>query len=202
MFNTKEQITAFLGEYYTRDVLDPIITFFDSELITKISETRARQLFSPISHTHDDRYATRAQITGFLGEYYEKTEADARFALKGDGGGGSTAWNAITGKPSTFPPSAHNHDERYWTISNSLVLLGNKVGRSTQAINNPGGAPRLGRNDNPIIETHAFRWSSSGFLTAIYTEREPDGNISVVTSTNPNYSQRAWNISGIAFYNR
>lgn len=48
-------------------------------------------------------------------------------AKEGGGGGGSTSWANITGKPSTFPPSAHthtkaeitdfahNHDERYYT---------------------------------------------------------------------------------------
>jgi hypothetical protein len=28
----------------------------------------------------------------------------------GFGSGGSVAWSAVTGKPSTFPPSAHVHD--------------------------------------------------------------------------------------------
>ena len=42
------------------------------------------------------------------------------------GGGdvpGTVAWNNITGKPATFPPSEHNHDERYY-ISNGTIHLG------------------------------------------------------------------------------
>lgn len=31
--------------------------------------------------------------------------------------GGATAWDDVTGKPSTFPPDAHNHDLTYATIS-------------------------------------------------------------------------------------
>jgi len=32
-------------------------------------------------------------------------------ALEAGGVGGATDWNSITGKPSTFPPSAHTHPE-------------------------------------------------------------------------------------------
>lgn len=42
------------------------------------------------------------------------------------GGGdvpGTVAWNNITGKPATFTPSEHNHDERYY-ISNGAIHLG------------------------------------------------------------------------------
>lgn len=43
----------------------------------------------------------------------------------GTGGGGSTsvAWSDITGKPSTFTPSSHKHDDRY-KISNGTITLG------------------------------------------------------------------------------
>lgn len=34
-------------------------------------------------------------------------------------GGGSVAWADITGKPATFPPDAHTHDDRYFTETES-----------------------------------------------------------------------------------
>lgn len=40
-------------------------------------------------------------------------------------------WSTITGKPSTFAPSSHNHDERYYTegeIDNKLETKLNKSG--------------------------------------------------------------------------
>jgi len=35
------------------------------------------------------------------------------------GNPGTTLWSGITDKPSTFPPSAHNHDDRYYTETES-----------------------------------------------------------------------------------
>lgn len=54
-----------------------------------------------------------------LKAYYHSDE------LGTGGGGGSTsvAWSDITGKPSTFTPSSHNHDDRY-KISNGTITLG------------------------------------------------------------------------------
>ena len=73
---------------------------------------------APASHTHDDRY-------------YTETEANVKFVSKEDLGAAgygdmtkaiydtnnsgivdkaeSVAWDGITGKPPTFPPSAHTH---------------------------------------------------------------------------------------------
>ena len=75
-------------------------------------------------HTHDDRY-------------YTESEANAKFVSKEDLGAAgygdmtkaiydtnnsgivdkaeSVAWAGVTGKPSTFPPSSHNHDGSYAT---------------------------------------------------------------------------------------
>ena len=79
---------------------------------------------APASHTHDDRY-------------YTESEANAKFVSKEDLGAAgygdmtkavydkngngsvdkaeSVPWTGVTGKPSTFPPSSHNHDGSYAT---------------------------------------------------------------------------------------
>jgi hypothetical protein len=79
---------------------------------------------APASHTHDERY-------------YTESEANAKFVSKEDLGAAgygdmtkaiydtnnsgivdkaeSVAWPGVTGKPSTFPPSPHNHDGSYAT---------------------------------------------------------------------------------------
>lgn len=44
----------------------------------------------------------------------------------GGGGGGSTAWVDITGKPTTFPPSTHTHDDRYFTEAEVTTALSGK----------------------------------------------------------------------------
>lgn len=40
--------------------------------------------------------------------------------------GGSVAWSAITGIPTTFTPSSHTHDDRYYTESEVNTLLAGK----------------------------------------------------------------------------
>ena len=47
----------------------------------------------------------------------------------GTGGGGSTsvAWSDITGKPSSFTPSSHDHDGRYYISSGTIHLAGSSI---------------------------------------------------------------------------
>jgi hypothetical protein len=40
------------------------------------------------------------------------------------GGAPNTTWNNVSGKPSTFPPSTHNHDGRYYTKEEVDGLVG------------------------------------------------------------------------------
>lgn len=54
-----------------------------------------------------------------LKAYYHSDE----LGTGGGGGSSSVAWSDITGKPSTFTPSSHNHDDRY-KISNGTITLG------------------------------------------------------------------------------
>lgn len=42
------------------------------------------------------------------------------------GGSGPVDWDDIEDKPATFPPSAHNHDDRYYTESETDALLATK----------------------------------------------------------------------------
>ncbi len=42
----------------------------------------------------------------------------------------SVPWSKITGKPGSYPPSAHTHDDRYYTEAEVNSLLGGKAGNS------------------------------------------------------------------------
>ena len=56
---------------------------------------------APLSHDHDDRYYTEAEINRFFeGESSGKKQVH---------------WNRVTDKPSAYPPATHNHDDRYYT---------------------------------------------------------------------------------------
>ena len=70
--------------------------------------------FSLAAHTH-----TKSQITDFpsslpASDVYSWAKASSK---------PSYAWSEITGKPSTFSPSSHTHDDRYYTESevNNLI---------------------------------------------------------------------------------
>lgn len=54
------------------------------------------QLYSPYNHTHSG------------------------------GGGDSVTWDDVQGKPTTFPPSTHNHDDRYYTEAEVTTFLAGK----------------------------------------------------------------------------
>ena len=55
------------------------------------------------------------------------SELYAAFSHTHAGGGGSDVdWSDITGKPSTFPPSTHTHDDRYFTEAEVTSALAGK----------------------------------------------------------------------------
>lgn len=52
----------------------------------------------------------------------------------------SVPWDGVTGKPSTFPPAGHNHDDRYYTEAEVDDLLAGKADTShTHSISQVSG---------------------------------------------------------------
>lgn len=51
--------------------------------------------------------------------------------------GGSVSWSSVTGKPTTFPPDAHTHDDRYYTEAEVNTALS---GKSDTGHTHAGGA--------------------------------------------------------------
>ena len=77
--------------------------------------------------SEDDLENTQIELASKAGSLLDTiANLEDRSVSSSGGGGGSTSWDAITGKPSTFPPSAHNHDERYYTESEIDALLSAK----------------------------------------------------------------------------
>jgi hypothetical protein len=87
--------------------------------------------FTPSSHTHDDRYYTESEIDTKLSGKSDTTHnhnstylgitAKAESAKSAD----SVAWSNVSGKPSTYTPSSHTHDDRYYTESEINTKLSN-----------------------------------------------------------------------------
>ena len=67
---------------------------------------------------------TSAKTT--LGDYLSRDQVIDLLAGKADVDH-THAWGAITGKPSSFPPEAHNHDDRYYTESEMNSKLNAKA---------------------------------------------------------------------------
>lgn len=109
--------------------------------------------------------ATRGAPGGVAGLDVDGDVVNAAGAkITGGGGGGSVAWTSITGKPSTFAPSAHSHVISDVTgLSTALGLkadasaLAAKADLASPALTGTPTAPTPASNDNSTkLATTAF----------------------------------------------
>ena len=100
----------------------------------------------------------------------------------GGGSGGSTAWADITGKPSTFPASAHTHPSSQITDFATAVPAAMPAATKASA-----GIVELATNAEAIAGTDAARAVTPATLTAALLGRVyPVGSIFMSTvNTNP-----------------
>lgn len=85
--------------------------------------------------SHDiAKYAPQSgRVLGEDGQVYNLV--DLLRNVGAGGGGESQTWSTLPGKPLTFPPSTHNHDERYYTksdIDNAGYLLAQPDGETVE----------------------------------------------------------------------
>lgn len=77
----------------------------------------------------------------------ESSEINVTLVLErtvgGEGGGGVTSWNDLEDKPTTFPPSVHNHDDRYYTDTETDALLAAKPSYIARGVTKPDGTSLL-----------------------------------------------------------
>lgn len=123
-----------------RVVTDSIKGYMTPELKKKLDgiATGANNYVHPANHpatmiTQDatHRFVTDTEKTTWNGKastslvsttangLMPKRDGSATSIFTGDGVWKSLAWNLITGKPSTFPPSTHNHDSSYLKRDNN-----------------------------------------------------------------------------------
>lgn len=109
---------------------------------------------------------TSAKTT--LGDYLSRDQVIDLLAGKADVDH-THAWDAITGKPSSFPPEAHTHDDRYYTESEVDTKLNGKANSSHT--HNYAGSGSAGGTAN----------STNGFTFGVQSS-DPGTNSSLTTN--------------------
>ena len=81
------------------------------------------------------------------------------------------SWEGITGKPSTFPPATHTHDDRYYTESEIDTKLNGKANSShthtkSQITDFPTSLPANGGNADTVDGKHASEFALLNALSS------------------------------------
>ena len=126
--------------------------------------------FPPSAHEHAMTEITgltsalNAKLEAIPAEYLTESEADAKYGLIGEGGGGTVDWTTgVTGKPATFAPSAHTHTKANITDFTHTHAIADVTNLSTTL---------TGKSDTG--HTHAY-----SSLTAIPTTFAPTAHTHV-----------------------
>ena len=101
-----------------------------------------------------DYDAAVSKLNGDISTHKSSGDHDSRYALKNHNHDSvysklshSHAWSAITSKPSTFAPSSHTHDDRYYTESE----VNNKLKDIVISKQFTSGSKNIGANDSAEI---------------------------------------------------
>lgn len=104
----------------------------------------------------------------------------------------SHAWSAITGKPSSFTPASHTHDDRYYTESETNTKLGAKLDKSlikkgTITTSTPNWVNlKLQTADRILLSAYVVSGPSTNCECRIHYNSDAKGYIIVVKDLNGN----------------
>ena len=104
----------------------------------------------------------------------------------------SHAWSAITGKPSSFTPASHTHDDRYYTESETNTKLNTKLDKSlikkgTITTSTPNWVnPKLQTVDRILLSAYVVSGPSTNCECRIHYNSDAKGYIIVVKDLNGN----------------
>lgn len=175
--------------------------------------------FKPSEHNHDSRYYTSYEMTTKLAEKsdishnhdekYLGISAKAESAKSAD----SVAWNNVSGKPSTYTPSGHTHDDRYYTETEIDTKLS---GKSDTSHNHNSAYLGISAKAESAKSADSVAWANvsgkpSSFTPSghthddrYYTETEVNNLLAGKSNTNHTHSyistsascNKNWNWSG------
>jgi len=98
----------------------------DDRYYTEMEMNALLSTKSDTTHLHDDRYYTETEINTLISNYYNKTQIDTNLYTKVQlqtGGQAQVNWANLTSVPTTFTPSVHSHDDRYYTENEINAIL-------------------------------------------------------------------------------
>ena len=84
----------------------------------------------------------------------------------------SVPWSGVTGKPSSYTPSAHTHDDRYYTESEMNTKLGTKVDLSADGVSKAINQLSIGTDTPSDADYYVSQYASGGTTTTSY-HRKP-----------------------------
>ena len=159
-----------IGDYVTE-------TELQTALASYTTIEYANTNYSDIEHTHPN-YVDRSELSDLdidlstldLVPYSENPNGVMCFQRIS---GGEIDWNDIVNKPSSFTPSLHNHDERYYTeteTDNLLSLKQNTLisGTNIKTVNNQSllgsGNITIQGGGGSVIGTGSFSIDNNGHL--------------------------------------
>lgn len=87
-----------------------------------------------------------------------KLSSEAGYAVYTAGTATSVPWSGVTGKPSSYPPASHNHDERYYTETEMNSKLAEKATKVHTHVKSEVG---LGNVDNTADANKSVKYATS-----------------------------------------
>lgn len=87
-----------------------------------------------------------------------KLSSEAGYLVYTAGTATSVPWSGVTGKPSSYPPASHNHDERYYTETEMNSKLAEKAAKVHTHVKSEVG---LGNVDNTADATKSVKYAIS-----------------------------------------
>lgn len=103
-----------------------------------------------------------------------KLSSEAGYSVYTAGTATSVPWSGVTGKPTSYPPASHNHDERYYTETEMNSKLAEKAAKVHTHVKSEVG---LGNVDNTADANKSVKYAASAGTAASCT-----GNAATATT--------------------